>query len=122
LTLSLLKDLSNGVSGWISYQSREDEGTQSPAETLNRGWGSCRDFAVLFIEAARCLGFGARIVSGYRYNPTPNLMQSADARSTHAWAEIYVSGGLGGSPSIQRTGALAVSIRPPWPWRAKCAR
>jgi hypothetical protein len=93
LTLSLLKDLSNGVSGWISYQSREDEGTQSPAETLNRGWGSCRDFAVLFIEAARCLGFGARIVSGYRYNPTPNLMQSADAGSTHAWAEIYVSGG-----------------------------
>ena len=30
--------------------------------TLDRGWGSCRDFAVLFAEAARCLGFGARIV------------------------------------------------------------
>ena len=63
-TLSLLKDLSAGVSQAINYQNRETEGTQSPVETLNRGWGSCRDFAVLFAEAARILGFGARIVSG----------------------------------------------------------
>ena len=72
-TLALLKDLSAGVSGWISYQSREDEGTQSPTQTLNRGWGSCRDFAVLFVEAARSLGFGARIVSGYLYNPDQDI-------------------------------------------------
>ena len=63
-TLSLLKDLSVGVSEAVRYQSREDEGTQTPVETLNRGWGSCRDLAVLFTEAARMLGFGARIVSG----------------------------------------------------------
>ena len=91
-TLSLLKDLSVGVSGWINYQSREDEGTQSPVDTLNRGWGSCRDFAVLFVEAARCLGFGARIVSGYLYNPDQQLQGSADAGSTHAWGEVFVSG------------------------------
>jgi Transglutaminase-like superfamily len=64
-TLALLKDLSAGVSGWICYQSRENEGTQSPTQTLDRGWGSCRDFTVLFVEAARSLSFGARIVSGY---------------------------------------------------------
>src|SRR3954469_22963701 len=29
-TLALVKDLSAGVPGWISYQSREGEGTQSP--------------------------------------------------------------------------------------------
>ena len=52
-TLALLQDLSMGVSRWISYQSRDDEGTQTPVETLDRGWGSCRDFAVLFVEAAR---------------------------------------------------------------------
>src|SRR5208283_1031472 len=80
-TLALLKDLSAGVSGWISYQSREDAGTQSPTETLDRGWGSCRDFAVLFVEAARNLGFGARIVSGYLYHPDPNSVGSADAGS-----------------------------------------
>jgi transglutaminase-like putative cysteine protease len=68
-TLSLLKDLSAGVTSWIRYQSRDDEGTQSPTQTLDRGWGSCRDFAVLFADAVRSLGFGARIVSGYLYNP-----------------------------------------------------
>jgi transglutaminase-like putative cysteine protease len=68
--LSLLKDLSAGVTSWIRYQSRDDEGTQSPTQTLDRSWGSCRDFAVLFADAVRSLGFGARIVSGYLYNPT----------------------------------------------------
>src|SRR5271166_5685580 len=91
-TLALLKDLSVGVSRWISYQSREDEGTQSPIQTLDRGWGSCRDFAVLFVEAARSLGFGARLVSGYLFNPDQMLVGSTDAGSTHAWAEVFVSG------------------------------
>jgi transglutaminase-like putative cysteine protease len=91
-SLALLKDLNAGVSRWISYQSREDEGTQSPIETLDRGWGACRDFAVLFVEAARCLGFGARIVSGYHYNPDRSLTSPGDAGSTHAWAEVYAPG------------------------------
>jgi transglutaminase-like putative cysteine protease len=91
-TLAMLKDLSVGVSGWIQYQSREDEGTQSPTQTLDRGWGSCRDFAVLFVEAARCLGFGARIVSGYLFNPDRSLVGTTDAGSTHAWGEVYVPG------------------------------
>ena len=55
----MLKDLGAGVSDAILYQSRDEEGTQSPTATLDRGWGSCRDFAVLFAEAARSLGFGA---------------------------------------------------------------
>jgi transglutaminase-like putative cysteine protease len=91
-TLSLLKDLSSGVASWINYQSREDEGTQSPIETLNRGWGSCRDLAVLLVEAARHLGFGARIVSGYYTNPNPGGALPADPGSTHAWVEIFVPG------------------------------
>ena len=94
-TLSLLKDLNAAISAWISYQSREDEGTQSPLETLARGWGSCRDIAVLFIEAARWLGFAARIVSGYLFNPDAAgtvLTGSTGVGSTHAWAEIYLPG------------------------------
>jgi len=91
-TLSLLKDLSLGVAERISYQSREVEGTQSPAQTLDCGWGSCRDFAVLFAEAARSLGFGARVVSGYLYNPDHDHVGSIGAGSTHAWAEVYVPG------------------------------
>lgn len=91
-TLALLKDLSAGVSLQIRYQRREDEGTQSPIQTLDRGWGSCRDFAVLFVEATRSLGFGARIVSGYLYNARGDLAGSSDGGSTHAWAEVYVPG------------------------------
>lgn len=91
-TLCLLKDLSAGISERIRYQSREDEGTQSPIQTLDRGWGSCRDFAVLFGEAARSLGFGTRIVSGYLYNPDHNIIGSGGAGTTHAWAEVYVPG------------------------------
>ncbi len=110
-TLSLLKDLSAGVAQATRYRSREDEGTQSPLDTLDRGWGSCRDFSVLFVEAARSLGFGARIVSGYLYNPDQQGVGSSGAGSTHAWAEIFVPGagwisfdptnrGMGGSNLI----------------------
>lgn len=91
-TLALLKDLSAGVFEQISYQSREEEGTQSPIQTLDLGRGSCRDFAVLFAEAARTLGFGARIVSGYLYSPDRDAAGSDGAGSTHAWAEVYVAG------------------------------
>lgn len=91
-TLSLLKDLNAGVAQRVQYQSREVEGTQSPNETLDRGWGSCRDFAVLFTEAARKLGFGARLVSGYLHDPDHGLVGSAEAGSTHAWAEVFVPG------------------------------
>ena len=58
----------------------------------DRGWESCRDFAVLFVEAARSVGFGARIVSGYLYNQDLNPVGSRDAGSTHAWAEVFVPG------------------------------
>lgn len=91
-TLSLLKDISNAVTAQIAYEFRETEGTQGPLETLDRSFGSCRDFAVLFADAVRTLGLGARLVSGYLYDPTGDRLGSAAAGSTHAWAEVYVPG------------------------------
>ncbi|MFA5120028.1 transglutaminase N-terminal domain-containing protein [Zavarzinia sp.] len=91
-TLALLKDMCTGISAWISYQDRDDEGTQAPLETLDRGWGSCRDFALLFVEAVRSLGFGARIVSGYLDNSRSGNAGAVGGGSTHAWAEVYVPG------------------------------
>ena len=91
-TLSLLKDINAGVSVAITYRAREDEGTQSPSQTLSSGLGSCRDLATLFFEAVRSLGFGARAVSGYLHDPTRRLLGSADAGSTHAWSEVYLPG------------------------------
>jgi transglutaminase-like putative cysteine protease len=46
----------------------------------------------LFTEACRSLGFGARIVSGYLYDPNDDLVGTTAAGSTHAWAEVYVPG------------------------------
>jgi transglutaminase-like putative cysteine protease len=93
-TSALLVDLNNGVGARIRYQSRNAEGTQTPVETLDRGWGSCRDLAVLLIEAARSLGFGARVVTGYLYRPSADghVSDSIGAGTTHAWADIYVPG------------------------------
>ncbi len=91
-TLSLLQDPSAGVARCVAYQAREDEGTQSPSQSLSFAQGSCRDLATLFVEAVRSLGFGARIVSGCLYHPTQTLVGSANAGSTHAWGEVYVPG------------------------------
>ena len=91
-TLSLLKDINAWIPTSISYEVRYDEGTQTPAQTLDRRRGSCRDLAVLFVEAARSLGFGARLVSGYLYSPDQTGPISGIAQTTHAWVEIYVPG------------------------------
>jgi transglutaminase-like putative cysteine protease len=92
-TLNLLASMNKAIRETFTYAAREDEGTQSPIETLESKSGSCRDFALLFIEAARSLGFGARFVSGYLYDPALDggaAMQGAGA--THAWAEVYLPG------------------------------
>lgn len=61
---------------------------QSAAETLALGRGACRDATVLFMEAARCMGFAARFVSGYRCGDL-----TRPDRHLHAWAEAYIPGG-----------------------------
>ena len=91
-TLSMLKDLCAGVAARVAYEIRESDEAQSPTQTLTSNRGSCRDFAVLFVDAARSLGFGARIVSGYLYDPNQDAVGSKGEGSTHAWAEVYVPG------------------------------
>ncbi|MFT4267897.1 MAG: transglutaminase family protein [Xenophilus sp.] len=82
----------------LSYQAREEEGTQSPLETLARGGGSCRDYALLMMEAARRLGIATRFVSGYLYDPMldtggqPLGEATVGAGSTHAWLQAYLPG------------------------------
>ncbi len=91
-TLSLLKDLSAGISAWVRYEVREDGPAQSPLATLDRGQGSCRDYATLLVEAVRILGLGARVVSGYLCSVDDDLVGSGGSGSTHAWAEVFVPG------------------------------
>ncbi len=85
-TLTLLKTINAAIATGLAYRVREEEGTQSPDDTLHMGSGSCRDFATLFIEAVRHLGFGAHAVSGY-LQPDPPGDQHG---TTHAWAAVYL--------------------------------
>lgn len=79
----------------FAYGRREERGVQSPAETIRIGRGTCRDFAVLFMEAARFLGFAARFVTGYLYDPGSDSGADDALRgggSTHAWADVFIPG------------------------------
>ncbi|MCG6965963.1 MAG: transglutaminase family protein [Chromatiaceae bacterium] len=87
-TLRLLNELNARITNDIGYLVRDEPGVQSPVTTLDRGKGSCRDLATLFIEASRRCGLASRFVSGY-------LVSSAaveDLATTHAWAEVYLPG------------------------------
>lgn len=74
------------------YSRRTDPGTQSPIVTLNTRTGTCRDFALLMMEAARSLGFAARFVTGYVYVPSRGRAANLGGGSTHAWVQIYLPG------------------------------
>jgi transglutaminase-like putative cysteine protease len=87
-TYALLQRLCVTINQKFSYKIREEPGVQSPELTLSCGTGSCRDFAYLFIEAARYLGLAGRFVSGY-LNAPPS---ATNYGATHAWAEIYLPG------------------------------
>jgi transglutaminase-like putative cysteine protease len=81
-TLELLGNLNTHIYRRLGYARREEPGVQLPHETLGLGGGSCRDFAVLMMEAARHWGFGARFVTGYIQ------MGEGQHGATHAWTEI----------------------------------
>jgi transglutaminase-like putative cysteine protease len=93
-TRALLAAMTAALKADFSYQVRDAVGTQPPVETLALRSGSCRDYALLMMEAARSLGFAARFVSGYLYDPA--LDGGADGTSgagaTHAWVQIYLPG------------------------------
>lgn len=85
---ALLQRLCVGINQGLAYQIREEPGVQTVGETLTRGTGSCRDFAHLFMAAARSLGLATRFVSGYLHAPSSNY----DFGATHAWSEVYLPG------------------------------
>jgi transglutaminase-like putative cysteine protease len=88
-TLDLLLSISRRIHEEFRYQRRDEMGVQSPSETLRKGSGSCRDFAVLCMEGCRVLGMAARFVSGYVMPLNSPVVEHA---STHAWVEVYLPG------------------------------
>lgn len=90
-TLAMLSDMTSAIRREFTYVPRPEKGTQSPIETLAKRKGTCRDYAMLMIEAVRALGFAARFVSGYVYNPTKRDQRTGGG-NTHAWVRVYLPG------------------------------
>ncbi len=91
-TMDLLRCITLGVKKDFRYKRRSEKGVQSPHETLESGRGSCRDFAVLMMEAVRSLGLAARFVSGYIFVPGSEAGRTLGSGATHAWMQAYLPG------------------------------
>ena len=115
--VGLLEDMTAAIHSEFRYATRLEGGAQAPAETLQRRVGSCRDFAVLMIDAARSLGLAAQFVSGYIYAPAVSHgpLTRVGGGHTHAWLRVYVprcgwvefdpTNGLVANPDLLRVAA-----------------
>ncbi|PDT18035.1 transglutaminase [Rhizobium sp. J15] len=88
----LLMTLCYAIRESFVYSRRLEHGTQPPLQTLQLRSGTCRDFALLMMEAARALGLAARFVTGYVYVPDRDGSTVLGGGSTHAWCQIYLPG------------------------------
>ena len=91
-THELLASVTHAIRQRFTYVARAEQGVQNPLLTLKLGSGSCRDFAVLMMEAVRALGFAARFVSGYLHVPKRDRDSHVGGGSTHAWVQVYLTG------------------------------
>lgn len=98
-TRDMLLAMNQAIRSQLRYAARDEEGTQTPLETLHLGQGSCRDFALLMMEAVRLHGLAARFVTGYLHDPSLDpgaALGAGDAITgagvTHAWLQVYLPG------------------------------
>lgn len=103
-TVLFLSELNQQIYQTCGYTIRETGSPLPPRLTWKQQLGSCRDVAVLFMDACRAMGLAARFVSGY---------QEADPEQPeqhlHAWVEVYLPGA--GWRGYDPTQGLVVSDR-----------
>ena len=91
-TGQLLMTMTYAIKEGFQYAHRHESGTQDPVTTLSSSKGTCRDFAVLMMEAVRTLGLAARFVTGYLHVPTTGNEEYLGGGNTHAWCQVYLPG------------------------------
>lgn len=89
---TLLADITQAIYSDFRYATRLYGHPQTPLETLSSRTGTCRDFAVLMMDAVRSLGLAAQFVSGYLYCPPRDIGGGAakGGGHTHAWVRVYL--------------------------------
>lgn len=110
--LAFLLRVNDLIHQQFAYQSREEEGVQTPVETLEKRSGACRDLAWLMVEGLRRLGYAALFATGYIHSPNTEIR---GAGATHAWCEVFLpdlgwlefdpTNGLAESPDLIRVAA-----------------
>ena len=131
-TVDLLGNMTKAIRHRLTYRARHEPGIQDPRTTLQLETGTCRDFAMLMMEAVRSLGLAARFVSGYLHVPPrthPAEAEKHGGGNTHAWVQVFLPGagwvdfdptnGIVGSRglirvSVVRDPAMAVPLSGSW--------
>lgn len=92
--IHVLTAITRGIHDGFRYVPRRWGKPQAPVETLRRKEGTCRDFAVLMMEATRVLGLATRFVSGYLFIPNKHSMDDRrGGGNTHAWVRVFLPTG-----------------------------
>ena len=96
MTLPFLSLLTAALYREFAPMVRMEGAPWAPEVTLGKRQGTCRDLAVLFVEACRTKGLAARFVSGYWNGTDVDGLQHL-----HAWAEVFLpqAGWRGYDPS-----------------------
>jgi transglutaminase-like putative cysteine protease len=103
-TTAFLNELNQRIYKNCGYLMRETGSPLPPGITWRSKQGSCRDYAVLFMEVCRAMGIATRFVSGYQEGDP-----DSNDRHLHAWAEAYLPGA--GWRGYDPTHGLVVSDR-----------
>ena len=86
-TLNFLFELNQRIYQDCKYTIRDTGQPFPPGVTWRTKQGSCRDYAVLFMDVCRAVGIAARFVSGYQEGDAQQ-----QSRDLHAWVEVYLPG------------------------------
>ncbi len=91
-TVETLVTMNSWIHENLAYERRDEGDPFSPEETLRRGAGSCRDFAVLLADVLRQNGVASRLASGFVWEGDKEEEDRKAESAMHAWVEAYLPG------------------------------